>query len=73
LIKTIEEHGFKVVSMRRDVPCTSLKYLLFQLAQYILGLVKNSLFDRLGFLQKIFIRVPLPDVYEYICVKREDV
>ena len=73
LIETIEDHGFKVVSVRRDMPYASMKYLLFQLAQHMPGLVKNNIFDRLDFLQKILIRIPLPDVYEYICVKHKDV
>ena len=72
LVHTLEEHGFEVVSRRRDRPYASLKYLLFQLAQHIPGAVSNRVFDHLGLLSHLLFRVPLPDVYEYVCVKRRD-
>jgi len=73
LMRTLQEHGFEVVSRRRDRPYASLKYLLFQLAQHVPGAVSNRVFERLKRLNYIQFRVPLPDVYEYICVKRHDI
>lgn len=73
LTGALAEHGFEIVSMRRDRPYASLKYLLFQLAQHLPGMVRNTVFDRLSPLGRVIVRVPLPDVYEYVCVKRRDV
>jgi len=70
LMRTLDAFGFTIVSRRRDRPYASLKYLLFQLAQHVPGAVRSSVFDRLGLMSRLVFRVPLPDVYEYICVKQ---
>jgi len=72
LARALSEHGFEVVSRRRDRPYASLKYLLFQLAQHVPGLVSNRVFDHMGWLSRATVRVPLPDVYEWISIKRQD-
>ena len=68
----IEKHGFELVSLRRDKPYASMKYLLFQLLSHFPGAVKNKIFDKLNWMNNFIFQVPLPDVMEFIWVKRED-
>ncbi|MFC1698985.1 class I SAM-dependent methyltransferase [Candidatus Omnitrophota bacterium] len=73
LIQCIQESGFELVSRRRDCPYASIERLIFGLFSHFPGGVRNRLFEQLKFLNKIIIRVPLPDVYEYICVKKKEI
>jgi SAM-dependent methyltransferase len=69
LASLLAETGFCLVRRRREWPYASIKYALFQLASHIPGAVSASWLDRIDVLNHLIIRVPAPDVHEYICVK----
>lgn len=65
LMDTIRKEGFELVARRRDTPHTDLLKLGDQLALN-LGLPwLPRLLQTLG-IQSLIVRIPLPDVYEYI-------
>ncbi len=66
----LRSHGFELASERRDTPYASLKYLLFQMGSHVPGAVQSGVFKYLDALNKVIVRVPAPDNYEYICVKQ---
>ena len=70
LARVLHENGFEIASVRRDQPYASIKYVAFQLLSHIPGGVRNSVFDRIDSLNRVIVRLPAPDNYEYICVKR---
>jgi SAM-dependent methyltransferase len=65
----LAETGFRLVQRRREWPHVSIEYFLFRLASHIPGAVRASWLDRIGALNQFIIRVPAPDVYEYVCVR----
>lgn len=71
LVKLFDETGFRLMQRRREWPYASVKYALFQLASHIPGAVSTRWLDRIDVLNKVIVRVPAPDVYEYICVKKD--
>jgi 2-polyprenyl-3-methyl-5-hydroxy-6-metoxy-1,4-benzoquinol methylase len=70
LKELLTSNGFAVVSRRRDAPYASLKYLTFQMASHIPGVVETGILRHLDALDQLIVRVPAPDNYEYICVKQ---
>jgi len=70
LKRLVEEAGFEVRQRRREWPYATAKYAAFQLLSHIPGGVDRRWLDRLDVLNRIVIRVPAPDVYEWICTKR---
>jgi SAM-dependent methyltransferase len=67
----LAESGFRLVQRRREWPYASIKYAIFQLASHVPGAVRASWLDRIDALNRVVVRVPAPDVYEYVCVKED--
>ncbi|HEX9774070.1 MAG TPA: class I SAM-dependent methyltransferase [Actinomycetota bacterium] len=66
----IREGGFDLVARRRDRPHASLERLLFVLLSHVSHGVRDRLFERVHFLNRVVLPVIAPDAYEYVCVKR---
>lgn len=71
LRRLLEEAGFEVRQRRREWPYASIKYAAFQLLSHVPGGVNRRWLDKLDFLNNFLVRIPAPDVYEWICTKPE--
>lgn len=70
LRRLIDEAGFDLVARRRDRPYASVERLLFVLLSHTTHGVRDRLFERVHFLDRLMIPVLAPDAFEYICKKR---
>jgi SAM-dependent methyltransferase len=70
LIDIISREGFKLVSRRRDKPHTDLMKIADKLAQNVRMNWLPGLLSKLG-MDKIIVKLPLPDVLEYIFQKED--
>ena len=70
LRRLLDESGFDLVARRRDRPHASLERLLFVLLSHTSHGVRDRVFKRVHFLNRLIIPVMAPDAFEYICVKR---
>jgi hypothetical protein len=65
MLEIVQREGFELLSRRRDWPYTDLMKVADKLVQNLKMTWLPGLLRRLG-LDRLVIRVPLPDVYEYI-------
>ena len=65
ILETVEREGFRLLSRRRDTPHSDLLKIADQLAANIGWRQLPKILQNIG-LASLIIRIPLPDVYEYI-------
>ncbi|MGH3413287.1 MAG: hypothetical protein ACRDPH_09440 [Marmoricola sp.] len=70
LRRLLDEAGFDLVERRRDRPHASLEKLMFVLLAHANHGVRDALFRRVHFLNRVVVPALAPDAFEYICVKR---
>jgi hypothetical protein len=70
LRRLLDEAGFDLVARRRDRPYASVERLLFVLLSHTDKGVRDKIFERIHFLNRLVIPLRAPDSHEYVCVKR---
>jgi hypothetical protein len=70
IIDIVERQGFKLLSRRREMPYTNVSKVINNLAIHTLRMPWIFRLSKKIGMDKIIIKIPLPDVLEYIWQKQ---